>query len=81
MRPYLDEIMRQVDLTTTRWTVSMYGDLDARRAIWTIPLRQTWSTIALLPILGAFTQADRRRDIRQLRGTGRPARLPPVHEG
>lgn len=30
--PYIYEIMRQVDLTTTRWTVSIYGDLDARRA-------------------------------------------------
>lgn len=30
--PYIDEIMRRVDLATTRWTVSIYGDLEARRA-------------------------------------------------
>lgn len=32
-QPYLETIMDQVDLKTTRWTVSVHNDLDARMAL------------------------------------------------
>lgn len=31
--PYLDAIMDRVDLATARWTISTYGDLEARQAL------------------------------------------------
>jgi hypothetical protein len=31
--PYLEEIMNHVDLVTTRWTISVHNDLEARREL------------------------------------------------